>query len=161
MAGPVRKREYKQWFDHTAEKQRTDLAAVNPVKRGLYGALDFAKFLKTEALPPDDPDEDLTVQGDDEDFWTDNFKRIVLEKIDEQRVPQFLRPHFDPGDILKYLPLYDEPWQAKHKALAILCLRILVGKDWGRRMKWWEDFYEPEYSESCETGSPSDHPPLG
>lgn len=117
-------------------KDIRDLTNVDPLKIGRYGQFDFAAFLKTETLPPDDPEEALL--QDDVPIWTDDFKLILLNEIESSEIDLF-----DPGDLMQYLPLYKEPWEAKHKALAILVMRILMGENWQDRMRWRVDNCDP------------------
>ena len=47
---------FAKYFNDGDYKARTDLASVDPVKRGPHGQLDFTIFLRHECVPPEHPD---------------------------------------------------------------------------------------------------------
>lgn len=97
---------------------------------GPFGEVHFSEFLKSSQFW-----HNLREPVAFQDIWTENFKEKVMMQI--QGAAEDLENPADRNAILNYFPTKDQLWEPNHKALAILCMKMLQGPDWvGKTQQW-------------------------
>ena len=86
--------------------------------------LEWIVFQKHDHLPKGDPEDYLT-KPQCRKVWTAAFKAKIRQVLVDTSID-----HFGPTSCWDWLPLATAPWKPKHKALAIMCMRITHGQFW-------------------------------
>lgn len=91
---------------------------------GEFGYLNFGDLLlNVEALPDLHPDPIILTK------WSGKYKETILIEIEDKMEDCHERPD-DIKTVLNFFPSVDQLWEPKHKIMAVLCMRVLLGMDW-------------------------------